>query len=183
MILATVTLDSNLSNCAWQGLVFLLLLAGTLLFLCWIAAENNPVASGYSRAERPKPRFAFSTEARPGLSSPALGVLPVFKRAHDRGGPKEKRDSLRRGGSTVPVLVSDAESPAEAVQGLVLNRSRGGLCLSLPRSVEVGRLLSVRTPNFPDDLESVRIRVRHTKQQGETSSAASSWRRTLRACY
>jgi len=40
------------------------------------------------------------------------------------------------------------------------------LCLSLPRKVEVGQLLAVRTGSFPESVSSVQLRVRHCKQIG-----------------
>jgi hypothetical protein len=169
MVLAEITLDADLSACAWQGLVFLLLLGGVLFSLCYLVVGHNPVASGNSRAQRLGPKLdslntSNNTES-PLAREPQAGLT---QRGQHGGAPKCKRSSLRRGGNPVPVLVSDLVEPEEDIQGLVLNRSRGGLCLSVPQPVEVGRLLAVRTPDFPEGLDPVQIRVRHCMQKGDT---------------
>jgi hypothetical protein len=168
MVLAEVTLDADLSACAWQALVFLLMLGGVLFFLCYLVVGQNPVASGNGRAERLGPRLASLNAARPTESATAREPLPGRKRGQNPDAGNCKRHSLRRGGNPVPVLVSDLEAPEEPIQGLVLNRSRGGLCLAVPQPIEVGRLLAVRTPDFPEGLDSVQIRVRHCNQKGDS---------------
>ena len=42
------------------------------------------------------------------------------------GSQSEKRGSLRRGSTQVPVLLSDAEGKARPFRGIVVDRSRGG---------------------------------------------------------
>jgi hypothetical protein len=64
------------------------------------------------------------------------------------------------------VLISDALNPGKPLQGLVLDRSRGGLYLSVPHRIDVGSLLTVRTSDFPNDVASVRLLVRHCIQKG-----------------
>jgi PilZ domain len=168
VILAEVTLDGDLSTCAWQALLFLLLLGGVLFCLCYLVGERNPVASGTTRAERLARRLGSLNAAIPAKTPAAPEPSAAANRSHNRRGPKEFRSSLRRRGKVVPVLVSDVEASMEPIQGLVLNRSRGGLCLSVPQPVEVGRLLAVRTADFPEDLDSVQIRVRHCKRKGDS---------------
>jgi hypothetical protein len=80
--------------------------------------------------------------------------------------PGDTRRSLRRDGNPVKVLISDALNPGKPLQGLVLNRSRGGLYLAVPRRIEVGTRLTIRTPDFPNNVASVRLLVRHCKQKG-----------------
>lgn len=62
----------------------------------------------------------------------------------DQGSTSERRSSIRRAGKTIKVLISDAEGVAEPYQGLVCDRSLGGLCLAVPRAVEENTILSVR---------------------------------------
>jgi len=51
--------------------------------------------------------------------------------------------------------------------GMVLDRSRGGLRLSVAYPVTVGRILGLRTESFPKDLPTVQVRVRHCQKKGE----------------
>ena len=88
----------------------------------------------------------------------------VVKRPRRAESGRDKRGSLRRGGEPIPVFVSNNLVPGEPMQGMVLNRSRGGLCLSIPQPVEVDQTLAVRTGHFPEDLASVQLRVRHCQQ-------------------
>jgi len=168
MVLAEVTLDADLYACAWQAMVFLLLLGGVLFFLCYLVVGQNPVASTNSRTERLGPKLDSFKPSNNTESPPAREPQAGLKRGQHVGAPRCKRGALRRGGNPVPVLVSNLVGPDEAIQGLVLNRSRGGLCLSVPQPIEVGRLLAVRTPDFPDDLDSVQIRVRHCMKKGDS---------------
>jgi hypothetical protein len=59
------------------------------------------------------------------------------------------------------VQVSDALALTEPVEGLVLNRSAGGLCLSLPKAVEVGTILSVRVEVAPSTIPWVQVEVKY----------------------
>jgi hypothetical protein len=170
MTFAEVTLDGDLNAYASEALTFVLLLGGILFFLGYIVLGQTPVSSSSS------PRQAFLPR-QDSLSMPSPDQASSQKRSGRRrrlgipgrrGDPREKRGSLRRGGNTVPVAVTFAESQAEPVEGNVLDRSRGGLRLALRQPVEVGKLLAVRAPHFPDDLASVRIRVRHCQQRGES---------------
>jgi hypothetical protein len=159
MILAEVLIDGDPFTYAQEAVVFLLLVGGALFLLTTVVLGQNPISSGNSQRKRFVPR-----EDWPGAAG-QTEVIP--KGAQHRSGAKEKRRSLRRGGISVPVLVSHALAGGEPVQGLVLNRSRGGLRLSLPEKIEVGQLLTVRTLDFPEGLEPVEIRVRHCKQHSQ----------------
>jgi hypothetical protein len=88
----------------------------------------------------------------------------VSHRLSDSDG--EKRRSLRRHGPVVIVLISDALNPGKPLEGLVLDRSRGGLYLSVPHRIDAGSRLTVRTPDFPNHVASVKLLVRHCKQKG-----------------
>ncbi|SRR6266852_1777389 len=165
MMFAEVTFDGDLSTCVWQGLLFLFLLGGVLFVLCYLVGGQTPVASRNSRPERFAASFESlkpvgSTDGPPTRESPAPS-----NRGQDSAAAKDKRRALRRGGNPVPVLVSDVPGQAQPIPGLVLNRSKGGLCLAVPEPVDVGRLLAVRTADFPEGLDSVQIRVRHCKRK------------------
>src|SRR5262249_9753899 len=69
-----------------------------------------------------------------------------------RGGSGERRSALRRGGNPVAILISDAETRAKPSPGFVIDRSTGGLCLSVPEPVVEGTILSVRTSNAPETI-------------------------------
>jgi hypothetical protein len=71
--------------------------------------------------------------------------------------PHERRNQLRRGGNPVPVLYRGPD--AQPVQAYVLDRSRGGLRLLVPRAVEVGTRVKVRAPNAPTDIPWIEANV------------------------
>lgn len=73
----------------------------------------------------------------------------------------ERRQFPRRWGSPVMVLVADAMAQAQPVEGIVLNRSAGGLCLSLPKEVEVGTTLSVRVAIAPSSTAWTPVQVKY----------------------
>jgi hypothetical protein len=79
------------------------------------------------------------------------------------GNPLEKRRSLRRRGSLVEVLVTDAGQTARPVRAWVHDRSMGGLCLVLDRSITVSTILHVRAANAPISSPWVQVTVRNSR--------------------
>jgi hypothetical protein len=81
------------------------------------------------------------------------------------GSATEHRRALRRRGKTVRVLVSDADASAEPWEGWVIDRSVGGLCISLGRAVEAETVLSVRAADAPETIPWVQVTVRGCRQE------------------
>jgi hypothetical protein len=79
----------------------------------------------------------------------------------------EKRAALRRPGNPVPVLISDAPATAEPYYGWVLDRSVGGLRLTVETAVATGTILSLRPTNAPETAPWVQVEVRHCHQDGK----------------
>jgi hypothetical protein len=166
MILAELIVDGDAATYAEEALFFLLFLGGALFFVTSVVLGQNPALSTPASRKRSLTKnnrvgAARSTDGALGLQRPAN--VPDSASA----GGKDKRRSLRRDSNPIAIFVSDALIPGDPVEGLVLNRSRGGLCLSVPQKADVGQLLAVRTADFPQALASVQLRVRHCKQTGE----------------
>jgi hypothetical protein len=167
MIFAEVTIDGDLSAYAGEALVFLFLVGGALFLLTTVVLAQNPISSDPTRRKIYIPKDD-SLSAKNDQDGPVTTESQAGLKRGRRGfRASDKRRSLRRGGNPVPVVISDTLEPQHLVQGLVLNRSRGGLSLSVPQKLDVGRLIAVRTPDFPDCLASVHLRVRHCKQKGD----------------
>ena len=79
-------------------------------------------------------------------------------------GVNDRRRALRRGGNPVAVLITDAACKAEAQYGYVLDRSTGGLCLSVKGQIPEGSVVSVRTTNAPATVPWVQIEVRNCRK-------------------
>lgn len=77
-----------------------------------------------------------------------------------QGSKSERRNAMRRGGNPIAVLISDAEAHANPTTGYVLDRSTGGLCLSVPQEITIGTVLSVRTTNAPESIQWVQVEVK-----------------------
>jgi hypothetical protein len=78
-------------------------------------------------------------------------------------GPLEKRHSTRRRGSLVEVLVTDAGLSARPVRGWVHDRSLGGLCLVLDRSITVSTILHLRAAEAQLSTPWVQVTVRNCR--------------------
>ena len=76
--------------------------------------------------------------------------------------PPERRDSPRRA-KQIQILVADAEPGAIPATVWLLNRSVGGLCLSVPESVSPGTILNVR-PGILPDLPWVAVEVKSCRK-------------------
>jgi hypothetical protein len=111
---------------------------------------------------------------------------PPMPRAHGPAAPDpfihgsagERRASLRRGGNPVAVLISDAETKMAPFQGWVLDRSMGGLCLSVDQEVSQGTVLSVRAANAPANVAWVQVEVKNCRQEGDAWELGCQFLRT-----
>jgi PilZ domain len=83
------------------------------------------------------------------------------------GGTMDRRQALRRGGNPISVLVNDAECQGHAIKGYVLDRSTGGLCISLSAEIPAGTVLSVRTTNSHATIPWVQVEVRNCRSVGK----------------
>jgi hypothetical protein len=95
-----------------------------------------------------------------------------------RGSAMERRSSIRRRGNAVAILISDAEAAADPTSGWVVDRSLGGLCLSVEKEIESGMVLSVRTTNAPPEIPWVRVEVRSCRQVGHEYEIGCQFVRT-----
>src|SRR5947209_8676178 len=150
MMLAEVTIDGDLSTYAGEALVFLFLVGGALFLLTTVVLAQNPISTDPTRRKFYEPKDDSLSAGNDRERKDAKQSQGFGKRGRHGFRASDKRRSLRRGGNPVPVVVSDTAQPQHLVQGQVLNRSRGGLSLSVPEKLEAGRLVSVRTPDFPD---------------------------------
>src|SRR5438045_6843653 len=130
MILADLTIESDLLDYPWESLGFFLLVGGGL-FLLSNALDYNPISSKSSRRKRLAPLEDSLDTA--GSSQTAFARQPeAILNRPQRIDANDKRASRRRHDNPVPVLIASGTAGSEPVQGLVLNRSRGGLWLSIP---------------------------------------------------
>ncbi|MBL8797903.1 MAG: PilZ domain-containing protein [Planctomycetia bacterium] len=84
-----------------------------------------------------------------------------------KGSKMDRRAALRRGGNPIAVLISDADSKAKPSFGYVLDRSTGGLCLSVAAPIPEGTFLTVRTNNAPQTVPWIKVEVRNCRSVGD----------------
>lgn len=115
----------------------------------WInrVAARRLASAGLAATEEPP---------QPAPETPAWSERDPFM----HGSAQEKRRSIRRKGSPVTVLVSDAKAEAAPVRGSVLDRSHGGLRLGVAESVQPGTILSIRVAHAADIVPWVQLEVR-----------------------
>ncbi|MCI0460170.1 MAG: PilZ domain-containing protein [Gemmataceae bacterium] len=80
---------------------------------------------------------------------------------------RERREALRRGGNPVAVRLTDSHRDTVTLEGLVQDRSRGGLLVAAPKPAAVGSLCWVRAVHAPEEGEWVPIQIRHCRQQDD----------------
>src|SRR4051812_12760302 len=152
-MLAAVTWKAAPSALGSGALLVFLVLAG-LTFLVAQLVLGSSHGGGSARRRKLVSPDSIATMQRPGRPAPAQN--------------RERRASLRRSGNPVKVLVSRAGPDGEEhFKALTVNRSRGGLCLSVGRPVEVGQVIQVRAAHAPPDLPGVGLRVWGCKTNGE----------------
>lgn len=76
------------------------------------------------------------------------------------GSPSEQRKAYRRGGHPVEVLYSLPDRKKQPFQGWVVDRSVGGLCLTVNQEFAEGTVLAVIPANAPPMTPWVEVEVR-----------------------
>jgi hypothetical protein len=94
------------------------------------------------------------------------------------GSAMERRLAARRVGRHVRVYVSDASAKAPPFDGWVLDRSIGGVCLSLGRQVPPETILSIRAYNAADTIPWTQVRVLRCQSQGNHYQLGCQFLRT-----
>jgi hypothetical protein len=82
------------------------------------------------------------------------------------GSASEQRQSARRKGRLIEVLISDEHAKALPWKGYVIDRSLGGLCLCCEKAVEAGSVLTVRVVNAPPMTPWLEVEVKSCRQDG-----------------
>jgi hypothetical protein len=131
--------------------------------LAWLTPEIMVTSAvGLGAAVAAVIATLFFTRTRP-QPAPPPPPAPQKDPEYDpfmQGSASEQRKAYRRGGNPVQVLIRRPESALEPVRGLVLNRSTGGLCLSVEGMVAEGTILEVRPGNAPPITPWVEVEVR-----------------------
>ncbi len=128
-------------------------------WLPWvIGALVGVVAVGALQLRR---RGAAPADAVPAEEPPALDPF-IF------GSAREKRQAVRRKGNPVSVLISDATGRVVPWEGVVWDRSLGGLGLMVHNPVAVGTILSVRPAQASTVFPWVQVEVRSCRQEGDS---------------
>jgi hypothetical protein len=81
----------------------------------------------------------------------------------------DRRRAARRGGGPTPIRVSDLPQGGRRAgdEGLVLDRSTGGLCFAAHRSFREGTWVYVRAVSAPPGSPWVGVMVRHCRGHGD----------------
>jgi hypothetical protein len=83
------------------------------------------------------------------------------------GSASEQRGTLRRGGNPVAVLLSEKDSGRPPMHGWVIDRSMGGLCLTVDEAIPVGTALTVRAIKAPSAAPGVDVEVKSCRRGTE----------------
>src|SRR5262249_16494770 len=112
----------------------------------------------------------------PGQHQPPASVEPAPATANgnaaaarppsERRNPREKRKHPRRAGRSVPVHISAGSGKEALIVGLVTDRSREGLGITLGRPLARWAVVEVRPLDAPEDVPWVRLVVRNCRRKG-----------------
>lgn len=80
----------------------------------------------------------------------------------------ERRRTPRRAGGSVSVTINRAGSSERPVEGWIVNRSLGGLCVCSPKAFEAESILKIRVKRGNlDPVPPVEVRVRGAREEGQ----------------
>jgi hypothetical protein len=83
------------------------------------------------------------------------------------GGTKERRTALRRKGTHVEVQLRDRDAKIDRGTGWVIDRSVGGLCVTLDEPIEEKQKLCIRPVKAPDTIPWLLIEVKSCRRSKE----------------
>jgi hypothetical protein len=146
------------------------LAVGALVFLLSKLSGSSISSSDYTprpsrdpRSDAPTPPEGTESRGQPAGPAPLggerrTGLAPPS--------PRDRRRSLRRKGKPVKVLLSDPATAGTPLVGWVVDRSRGGVALVVPRPLSPGAVFNVMPCDAPEGLEPVRLEVRTCRRKG-----------------
>lgn len=132
-----------------------------------VVAFGTPLLVSVNRMIRTREEARERTKRRRVPLSPEPQASPPRKprrlAGYNRAGrpPEDRRRALRRSGNPVEVFV--LKDNGDPIPAMVLDRSTGGLKLSLPRPVEAHTVLKVLACNAPEGTPWLTILVRHSQ--------------------
>jgi len=165
MMLAEVSTDVDLYEYLEQAVLVLFVVGGIALVLCNLVLGGGSVSSTPSRSKKYGPLQDSLDTGSDATEQPSPATATLLRRV-TAGKGRERRTSARRKGNPVGVVVLAGEA-AKAEPGLVINRSKGGLCLSVPSPVALGTILQLRACQAPEDIPWIRVLVRHCAAKGD----------------
>jgi hypothetical protein len=115
------------------------------------------VGSRMHRRRRTVPLARGWTQPWPGPVAAPPATDPFVQ-----GSDRERRSAPRRQGNPVPLLITPAGSEGEPLRGLILDRSLGGVRLSLDQEVREGAVLRLRPGDGFGEAPWVEARVVHS---------------------
>jgi hypothetical protein len=120
-------------------------------------AGTNPSASEHSTVTPEAPK-------KPSTQVP----LPAISKGPSINGcdKKEKRKHLRRHGRPVDILITKAPDTAPPEKGEVVDRSRSGVRLVVPKQYTVGTVLYIRALEAPDTASWIEVKIRWCRNKG-----------------
>jgi hypothetical protein len=112
------------------------------------------------------------------LPPPVAGAGHYQRDPFFYGSASEKRGSVRRTGKLIKVLISDAKALNKPMEGWVIDRSMGGLCVAVADKVPETTILSLRTVDAPREVPWVQVEVRRCELRGDRFEIGCQFVRT-----
>jgi hypothetical protein len=146
------------------------LAVGALVFLFSKLTSSSSISSDYDPRPDRNPRSDGPTVAE-GSGARGQPAGPAPARGEGRTGlappsPADRRRSLRRKGKPVKALLSDPATGEPPLVAWVVDRSRGGVALVVPRRLSPGAVLNILPCDAPEGLEPLRVEVRSCRRKG-----------------
>ncbi len=94
------------------------------------------------------------------------------------GSATNRRAALRRKGGQIKVLVSDAEARQDPCEGWVLDRSMGGLRISISQEIAVDSILRIRPHEAPIETPWIQVQVTNCSKKEEYWEIGCKFERT-----
>lgn len=137
------------------------------------AAGNLPIVVGGAVAVLVLTFLFLSNRRRraPAVALDSAPAAPNEEKALNWAPPEQsyadRRESVRRDGVPIRVVLSSSTFRNGVSDGIVVDRSTGGLKLVLKSAVAPGSLMQVRAANAPDTVGFVTIIIRSCRTEGD----------------
>jgi hypothetical protein len=161
MLLAGLNIDAS------DSVITLGAMATAVFVLAAFAIRSGSFCSEdmrtLTRSQSPEVSFSNQPELRERAPKTAATRCPTTRES--AANPAERRASLRRDGNPIPISIQIDLAEPVVIDGTVLDRSRGGLCVSVACEIPEGKAIRLRPAGGDAGEQWIEVQIKRSRKR------------------